>query len=77
MRIKRKLYFALLPLLLMSLTITVQAEPAGNNNASHTVEGKTYPFLLQIQKGEEPKEDEMTLYYVDGGTSLTWLFRSI
>ena len=67
MGIKRKLYFALLPLLLMSLTITVQAEPAGNNNASHTVEGKTYPYLLQILEGEEPKEDEMTLYFVDGG----------
>ena len=67
MRIKRKRYLALLPLLLLSLTVTVQAEPAGNNNASHTVEGKTYPYLLQILEGEEPKEDEMTLYFVDGG----------
>ena len=67
MRKIKKLYLALLPLLLLSLTVTVQAEPAGNNNASHTVEGKTYPYLLQIMEGEEPKEDEMTLYFVDGG----------
>ena len=64
---KSKLYLALLPLLLMSLSVNVHAEPVGENNASHTVEGKTYPYLLQIRKGEEPKEDEMTLYYVDGG----------
>ena len=67
MRNKKKRYLVLLPLLLLSLTVTAQAEPAGNNNASHTIEGKTYPYLLQLTQGEEPKEDEMTLYFVDGG----------
>ena len=72
-----KLYLALLPLLLiMSLPVTALAEPAGNNTASHTVEGKTYPCLQQFEAEEDPSEDEMTLYFVDGGIFLTFLFQS-
>ncbi|MBR2258000.1 MAG: hypothetical protein IJ899_11880 [Blautia sp.] len=62
-----KLHLALLLLLLMSLPVTVLAESAGNNTASHTVEGKTYPYLRQIEAEEDISEDEMTLYFVDGG----------
>ena len=62
-----KLPFALLSFLLMALFAAVPAESAENDNTSHTVEGKTYPRLLQMLDGEEPKEDEMTLYFVDGG----------
>ena len=67
MRTSSKLHLALLLLLLISLPVTVLAEPKGNNTASHTVKGKTYPHLRQLEPEEEPSEDEMTLYFVDGG----------
>ena len=68
MRTNLKSFLALLFLLPMSLSVTVQAEPAGNNSPSHTVEGKTFPYLRQLWDEEDDlKEDEMTLYFVDGG----------
>ena len=58
---------ALLLLLLMSLPVTVLAEPAENDITSHTVEGKTFPYLRQFDEEDDLTEDEMTLYFVDGG----------
>ena len=66
MILTKVLYPALLLLLLISLPVVVPAQSAGNNTASHTVEGKTYPYLRQLWD-EEVTEDEMTLYFVDGG----------
>ena len=66
MILSKGLYLALLLLLLISLPVSVPAQSAGNSTASHTVEGKTYPCLRQLWD-EDVTEDEMTLYFVDGG----------
>ena len=62
----KKMITLLLVLMLLPLYVFAE-EPAGKSAAPHVMEKKTYPHLYVYDKRDEPAEEEMNLYFADGG----------
>ena len=62
----KKIFAVLLTLLLLP-HVAFAAEPADSVPEVHTVEKKTVPHIYVYREQDEPVEEEMHLYFVDGG----------
>ena len=62
---KKVLGFLLVCTMLASLLTGCGAGDGGKTNT--TLEAKTYPLRIQLDKDEDPTSEEITLYFVNGG----------
>ena len=62
-----KKILAILMVLLLAPQAAFAAEPADPAAETHTVEKKTVPHIYLYREQDEPQQEEMNLYFVDGG----------